>query len=733
MNAKITNIASRKEAPELAGKKIFTDNLDHLQALEFETVVRLHLAARRTGRFAPVEPERPASETMEDIYERVKTMNSEDLSVLSSRLECSIGEKTKKSLKSGMELNFERLSQTYDLDEFERGIVLLLFFAGTSARTRLLMVDLKLSKNESKTDMTVGLIIEVLSSGFVDQLRNRKYFGRSANLIMHSLALTNEGFDSERDQLIEQGVILHPRIINFILGDDTLYDTDLVGMELIEAKVDPNLVVVPGNVLEDVLQAARSFKSRIGSEFGQSMVDRIGYGSGLAMLFHGPSGTGKTMLAHAVAATLDAPLVSLKLNLTRYGITTSIIRNLFREARLNGGIVFIDECDDVFEEGDYSSRTLLIELERSQCLTILTTNQKTRLDPALDRRIALKVGFDLPDRGQRRLIWSKLIPPDCRLHQDVDLEEIAERFVFSGGLIKNALLMALDKALVPNVEDKPLITRQLLLDACEQQARSLSERFGFGKVVKPSGTIDALQLRTADATRLKNLSSCLVQAATTGDRLVIMVTCRSLETGLSSIRAALASGGLASRDFSVTEAIAFPAGRNIEASSGKEVLDPLQFIFTRHPGIQAAVVLVDEMDELSPPEGCGQEISKPVMELLNAAQDSHDPVIVLTRNRGRWDGHPLFDYCLKISPPAEESQFALWRHELTGLNETDSLLLDTVGRHSLHGHEIVETARKARLAAFIESGSEARTLFFLEKQLARGKRGTPLLFGDGGK
>ena len=39
-----------------------------------------------------------------------------------------------------------------------------------------------------------------------------------------------------------------------------------------------------------------------------------------------------------------------------------LIKYLFKEARLSDGIVFFDECDEIFHAGSRDSRTLLILL-----------------------------------------------------------------------------------------------------------------------------------------------------------------------------------------------------------------------------------------------------------------------------------------------------------------------------------------------------------------------------------
>jgi len=91
------------------------------------------------------------------------------------------------------------------------------------------------------------------------------------------------------------------------------------------------------------------------------------------------------------------------------------INYLYREARFSDGIVFFDECDDVFTEGTTFSRHLLIEIERSRVITILATNRPRTLDPAMERRITRIVNFPPPWTGNTGRTLEDAAPPLCLL------------------------------------------------------------------------------------------------------------------------------------------------------------------------------------------------------------------------------------------------------------------------------------------------------------------------------
>ena len=68
---------------------------------------------------------------------------------------------------------------------------------------------------------------------------------------------------------------------------------------------------------------------------------------------------------------------------------------------------------------------LLQRMEAYRGLAILTTNQKSALDPAFMRRLRFVVQFPFPDRAQRSAIWSAVFPENAPL-DGVDSERLSQ-------------------------------------------------------------------------------------------------------------------------------------------------------------------------------------------------------------------------------------------------------------------------------------------------------------------
>ena len=183
---------------------------------------------------------------------------------------------------------------------------------------------------------------------------------------------------------------------------------------------------------------------------------RIKNGIGTAFLFFGPPGTGKSMLAEAVASYVGKKVLVVeypKIMDRWVGTTDKNIARIFRSAEEENLVVLLDEADTLFYNRSFACQEhdirfvneMLQELEKFKGIIILTTNMDVLLDPALERRLSLKVKFELPSKELRLKIWQSHIPDKVKLAEGVNFEMLAAKYDFSGGNIKNAVLNAIQE------------------------------------------------------------------------------------------------------------------------------------------------------------------------------------------------------------------------------------------------------------------------------------------------
>ena len=135
------------------------------------------------------------------------------------------------------------------------------------------------------------------------------------------------------------------------------------------------------------------------------------------------------------------------------GETEKNLARLFAEARHGHAVLLFDEADALFGKrtevkssvdryANLEVNFLLQKLDHFDGVAILTTNAMQGIDEAFLRRLQFRVTFDAPDHDARVTLWRAHLPPAEHLDAGLDLDEIADRYEFSGGNIRNAAIRA---------------------------------------------------------------------------------------------------------------------------------------------------------------------------------------------------------------------------------------------------------------------------------------------------
>ncbi len=230
-------------------------------------------------------------------------------------------------------------------------------------------------------------------------------------------------------------------------------------------------LVLPELQKQTLLQVAAQSRNRMRVYEQWGFADRGRRGLGLSVLFAGPSGTGKTLAAEVLAAELDLDLYRIDLSavVSKYiGETERNLKQVFDAAETGGSVLLFDEADALFgkraEVKDSHDRYANIEvgyllqrMETFQGIAILTTNMKSSLDKAFQRRLRFQVDFPSPDVRQRKAIWRRVFPEQTPT-EALDPERLA-RLNVPGGSIRN---IALNAAFLAAEEDVSIAMAHVL-------------------------------------------------------------------------------------------------------------------------------------------------------------------------------------------------------------------------------------------------------------------------------
>lgn len=230
-------------------------------------------------------------------------------------------------------------------------------------------------------------------------------------------------------------------------------------------------LVLPEMQMEILHQLAAQSRRRMTVYETWGFAERGRRGLGISALFSGASGTGKTLAAEVLASALRLELYRIDLSavVSKYiGETEKNLKQVFDAAEEGGVLLLFDEADALFgKRGEVKDSVdryanlevgyLLQRMENFQGLAILTTNLKSALDKAFQRRLRFTVDFPFPDTAQREAIWQRAFP--AQTPTEGLKPALLAQLNMTGGSIRN---IALNAAFLAAEAGSPVAMKHLL-------------------------------------------------------------------------------------------------------------------------------------------------------------------------------------------------------------------------------------------------------------------------------
>lgn len=375
-----------------------------------------------------------------------------------------------RDIRSGQfdDLRLAQLAHNFQLDTFEFQVLMIGMATHIEPRTPTLVAGARSSFVRS---ITVRLVLESLCKDAAESLQRRHSFLPTGKLVKHRLISLEAGVDGPMRGLLARTVTVSQSALRYVLSEEELSEQAGKIARLERPGVNLLNVILPREHMEQVrelIEHHHRYRELI-TAWGFDKV--LPYGRGLTLLFSGPSGTGKTLLAQAMASHMKVPLLNLAASdLPEKEGVDAVLRELFSEATMRNALVLIDECEALLGKQDKRKAAAFKAIEDYNGVLVLTTNHPNLLDDALDRRIIYSLPFEVPDSELRRQIWEVHLPPEVPLAPDIDLDILASRYDFTGGTIKNAILVAVNKA-ISRHSSEPTVTFKDLNDGCITQLK----------------------------------------------------------------------------------------------------------------------------------------------------------------------------------------------------------------------------------------------------------------------
>jgi len=433
-----------------AGCGIFADDREYLEAY-FEIC---ELLSQKRSLLAKVDgsESRSSKPLSHDDRKRLDEKIAE-LNGRTRELDAAFWEKARRSVDAGRKYAAEEMSKHYGLDGFERRVFVYYLY----------LEFCQIGKNVCSEDELLGIFD--LESSVISRMRDMRHFNGDRPLLKSRILLR----EFKRVQisakaeyaLSNEAIMVFSRLVN---GESPGWQST-VALESDDDIAEIGYVKNPECVFDDVVLESET-KERVALFLDALKDDALGRlgvsgkikkGTGLSFLFYGPPGTGKSMLAEAIAAYLGKKMLIVEASkiMGRWlGDTEKSIATIFSEAKEHDLVVVIDEADSLLYDRSYAGQEhdirfvniMLLELERCPGVAVLTTNMDVLLDPALERRLSLKIKFETPEKQMLAEIWKKHMPNGIEVSGDVDFGRLAKGYDFSGGNVKNAVLNAVRRA-----------------------------------------------------------------------------------------------------------------------------------------------------------------------------------------------------------------------------------------------------------------------------------------------
>jgi len=346
--------------------------------------------------------------------------------------------------------------------------------------------------------ISVGEILNIVFGELSQAIKHINLFAPNSRLIKNRLLKIWGRRDGLLNAEVSLGQQAQKALLFFEESESDEDELDIFSppknqiLEIINSKVRLEDVVLGEEKKQAIIESLTFYQDKEAQQLARKILGDSSMG--FLALFYGPPGTGKTYTAQAIAGELGKELGLARyerLISVWYGGSEKNLVECFRRARQKDLVLVFDEADALV-----SSRALLRasghgtearlrniflqEIEQFNGICILTTNFAQALDPALERRLNLKLEFGIPEFEERVKVWEKYLN-GLPLADDVNLEELARAYPLSPAHIKNAILGALKSLSIQKKSNKEAKI------SCKILQQSLQKELFFQKTEKRAG------------------------------------------------------------------------------------------------------------------------------------------------------------------------------------------------------------------------------------------------------
>jgi AAA+ superfamily predicted ATPase len=334
------------------------------------------------------------------------------------------------SIRAGSSLRLPRLTALYGLDRFETDCLLVCLAPELDLRYERIYAYLQ--DDVTKKKPSVDLVLSLLSSSPHDKLKGRFRFADDAPLLRARLIEFVDDGSQAKQPLPARHLRLDDRIAAFLLGSD-----------YVDARIQPFSHVVTSEMTLDALSLDRELTHRL-RRFTHGESD----GHSRVLYLQGAYGTGRRAVGRALCVEgmsrggQRGTIMEVDLEKLLAGgeaAFASSIALVHREAALQDGALLFTGFDQLLSD---NKRLLLDEFIRAieQQPRFVFLSGETAWEPrdALRNTTFARVQMSKPEASRRAELWSAALNGSVPAEHSVDFRELAAKFRFSAGEIRDA-------------------------------------------------------------------------------------------------------------------------------------------------------------------------------------------------------------------------------------------------------------------------------------------------------
>ena len=328
------------------------------------------------------------------------------------------------------------------------------------------------------------------------------------------------------------------------------------------------------------------------------------------------------------------------------------------------------------------------------------------------------------------------MPPNVSPGEDVDFKSLAGKYIFSGGLIKNAMFTAITNAVSENGGTKICLSAEDIDEAAKWQTAGMFDLNAFGRSYLPQSAVDSLPIGSLDKQKIRKIANACTHLNGKAFGLRMLLGCSDIETGARIVDAVAGECNIRVREFDLLDL--FPGSNKrqkvIDPMTRLEI-HPLDYAFSAGTGHQSLTLLVDHdacfeqyfLKETSEDSGKG------LLGFYRKLKEFKGLLFLVT-NLVKTRSLPIaFNRYLEIHPPPEELQIRKWEEHFGYDKDIAPMLVALVEENPLHLNEISGIVRDAKTTALL-NGNKTINIEDVYETLRRfkGAKNVPVLFGNSG-